>query len=218
MVFAGPSVAWARYRLGRIFIVVAVMWLVCANLWIHPHYLAYFNEFIGGPSRGHLYLTDSNIDWGQDLKRLAKYAKEHPTENIKLAYFGSADPTKYGFKCEVHKGTWGGTPVKLTGGTYVISVMYLFGFYDIMSTDLFWKVPSNQQTYRTICQVLAKPLPENASEKERQQRQANIQNMQEGQMALLIYRLHCLPPDERIGYSLFVYRLTQEQVNELISP
>ena len=33
-----------------------------------PHQLAYFNEIVGGPDRGYYYLSDSNLDWGQDLK------------------------------------------------------------------------------------------------------------------------------------------------------
>jgi hypothetical protein len=219
MVFAGPSVAWTSSRLGRSFIAVAVVWLICANLWIHPHYLAYFNELIGGPSRGHLYLTDSNIDWGQDLKRLAKYARNHPNETIKLAYFGIGDPTKYGFECEqLREGAWVGTPAKLTAGTYVISVMYMFGFYDPMAADMVWGNPYNQQTYQHIYETLTQPLPENASEKDRQQRQLYIQYMQLTQSARLVNRLSHRSPDERIGYSLFVYRLTQEQVNELVSP
>jgi len=33
--------------------------------------LSYFNEIGGGPSRGWLYLADSNVDWGQDFDALA---------------------------------------------------------------------------------------------------------------------------------------------------
>ncbi|MDD4897654.1 MAG: glycosyltransferase family 39 protein, partial [Candidatus Pacebacteria bacterium] len=36
---------------------------------IYPHFLAYFNETVT-PQKGHLYVVDSNLDWGQDLKRL----------------------------------------------------------------------------------------------------------------------------------------------------
>ena len=37
--------------------------------------LSYFNEVGGGPSKGWLYLADSNIDWGQDLDRLIETAE-----------------------------------------------------------------------------------------------------------------------------------------------
>ena len=56
---------------------------------IHPDQLSYFNELVGGPTRGIEYLDDSNIDWGQDLKRLAEYVKAHDIRGLKLYYFGS---------------------------------------------------------------------------------------------------------------------------------
>ena len=42
---------------------------------IHPDYLAFFNQIKGGPDKGSLYLADSNLDWGQDIARLAQYLK-----------------------------------------------------------------------------------------------------------------------------------------------
>ena len=50
---------------------------------------------MGGPSEGWRYLVDSNVDWGQDLKRLKTYAGER---EICLSYFGNADPAYYGIK------------------------------------------------------------------------------------------------------------------------
>ena len=49
------------------------LWMVGSIVWILPHYLSYFNEFVGGPAKGYYYLIDSNIDWGQDLIRLHEY-------------------------------------------------------------------------------------------------------------------------------------------------
>lgn len=85
--FAG-SVRWIRALA-----VVALAWnAICVGR-IHPHYLAYFNELAGGPARGHQYLIDSNIDWGQDLYELAEWLEEHyPNRKIGLAYFGNVDP------------------------------------------------------------------------------------------------------------------------------
>jgi len=42
---------------------------------IHPDYLAFFNAASGGPSRGEKYLIDSNLDWGQDIGRLASWLR-----------------------------------------------------------------------------------------------------------------------------------------------
>jgi len=71
------------------------VWLFIESLVIFPNYLAYFNEFIGGPAKGHHYLVNSNLDWGQDLKHLKKYLDENHISEINLSYFGSADPDYY---------------------------------------------------------------------------------------------------------------------------
>ncbi len=72
------------------------IWYLASSLCIHPHYLAYFNELIGGPKNGYRYLVDSNLDWGQDLKGLKAYMDEEGVDRIKLGFFGSADADYYG--------------------------------------------------------------------------------------------------------------------------
>jgi len=44
---------------------------------MHPDYLAFFNVVSGGPRRGERLLLDSNLDWGQDMGRLAKWLKSN---------------------------------------------------------------------------------------------------------------------------------------------
>jgi 4-amino-4-deoxy-L-arabinose transferase-like glycosyltransferase len=74
---------------------VLLLWLLIGTLIAHPFYLAYFNELIGGAKNGHKYAVDSNLDWGQDLKRLAKYVEENNIDKIKIDYFGSGSPAYY---------------------------------------------------------------------------------------------------------------------------
>jgi hypothetical protein len=57
---------------------------------IHPYYLAFFNSLAGGPEKGPSYVLDSNIDWGQDAKRLGKYVRELGIPHVCIAYFGMA--------------------------------------------------------------------------------------------------------------------------------
>ena len=64
-----------------------------------PHYLAFFNQFAGGPRNGHKYLVDSNLDWGQDLKGLKSWMVQHEVQHINLSYFGTADPAYYKIDC-----------------------------------------------------------------------------------------------------------------------
>jgi tetratricopeptide (TPR) repeat protein len=73
------------------------LWYVFSTVSIFPSYLAYFNEIVG-PERGYHYLADSNLDWGQDLKRLKVFMDQRDIKKLYLSYFGTADPCFYGIK------------------------------------------------------------------------------------------------------------------------
>src|SRR4029079_14018657 len=64
---------------------------------IHPYELSYFNVLAGGPVGGRHILSDSNLDWGQGLKPLARLQREHEEfRDLTLYYFGDTDPRHYG--------------------------------------------------------------------------------------------------------------------------
>jgi hypothetical protein len=84
-----------RRGLGWALVAVLVAWTIVGSLSVYPHYLTYFNELIGGPDQGYRYLVDSNLDWGQDLPGLKRYIDQHGIHEVKLAWFGSADPAYY---------------------------------------------------------------------------------------------------------------------------
>ena len=69
--------------------------LMGVAIWIHPHYLGYFNVAAGGPANGYRILTDSNVDWGQDLVRLRAWMETNDVDRVKLGWFGTADPAYY---------------------------------------------------------------------------------------------------------------------------
>jgi 4-amino-4-deoxy-L-arabinose transferase-like glycosyltransferase len=58
---------------------------------IHPHELSYFNAFAGGPEHGRKILSDSNVDWGLDLKRLASELARRRVARPTIVYFGGDD-------------------------------------------------------------------------------------------------------------------------------
>lgn len=221
-ILAGAAAGWLVTRAGespgvygRWLVGMAMIWVLGASLWIHPHYLSYFNELIGGPKNGHHYLADSNIDWGQDLKRLANYAARHPTERIKLAYFGTADPGMYGIDCdELPSSMPSGPPAELTGGTYVISVTQLLGVNLPEARDAFWDQPVNRRAYAELTSRVSRaPLSTLSAE---DQQAEDVHRYLSA--CLLLNRLQRRIPDERIGYSLFVFRLTDIDLRELIVP
>ncbi len=82
-------------RLHRLTIMLVVL-LAIESFAIHPHYLAYFNFLSGGPGNGPRYLVDSNIDWGQDIKKLRNWMRDQNVPRIGICYFGRADLTTYG--------------------------------------------------------------------------------------------------------------------------
>lgn len=92
--FAAQATNWlafAKWR-WRQWLVLASLVSLPASLRYHPHHLAYFNEWAGGPVHGKRLLIDSNLDWGQDLHGLAAYLREAKIEKLGLAYFGTVHP------------------------------------------------------------------------------------------------------------------------------
>jgi Dolichyl-phosphate-mannose-protein mannosyltransferase len=133
-----------------------------------PHQIAYFNEIVGGPDRGHYYLSDSNIDWGQDLKGLKAYIEKEKLPIIYLSYFGTAPPSYYGIRYQdvASKGILGPPPPE--------------------------KVPADAP--RKILAISA----------------YNLQDVSNADDPLFRW-LWTRRPIAKIGYSIFVYDLTNDQ-------
>jgi tetratricopeptide (TPR) repeat protein len=79
-----------------------VLWHAVSSLRAFPTYLAYSNELWGGPSQTYRYLTDSNADWGQQLKATKRYLDQHRINDCWFAYFVETvvDPSYYGIPCK----------------------------------------------------------------------------------------------------------------------
>jgi len=74
---------------------ILIFWQLFSVVKIYPHFLAYFNELIEGPDKGYIYAVDSNLDWGQDLKRLKTWVDENNIDKIYVEYFGGGDAKYY---------------------------------------------------------------------------------------------------------------------------
>jgi len=68
----------------------------------YPNYMAYANELWGGPSQTYKYLTDSNVDWAQQLKSTKQYLDGRAIKECWFAYFGQGvlEPHYYGIPCK----------------------------------------------------------------------------------------------------------------------
>jgi hypothetical protein len=108
-------------------------WYLSATLRLFPHYLAYFNELAGGPDGGWRYLADSNTDWGQAHKHLARFQEERGLESVHLSAFIFYDPAIYGVEYQPLTPMGGDTPAIFPSrfdppaGDYVISATTLDG-------------------------------------------------------------------------------------------
>ncbi|MFG2417675.1 glycosyltransferase family 39 protein [Streptomyces sp. NPDC048448] len=96
---AAAGVLALRPRRTPLAAAALVLFVAVSSLRAFPYYLPYSNEAFGGPSKTRLRLHDSNVDWGQDLGRLAdRLAERYPRERVWLVYKGSGVPSAYGIE------------------------------------------------------------------------------------------------------------------------
>jgi hypothetical protein len=98
---AAAGVTVVRWRWTKAAAAALLLFVAVSSLRTYPCYLPYSNEAFGGPSKTHLRLHDSNVDWGQDLGRLAdRLRTRYPGERVWLAYKGSGVPSYYGIRAD----------------------------------------------------------------------------------------------------------------------
>jgi 4-amino-4-deoxy-L-arabinose transferase-like glycosyltransferase len=116
------STKWKLALLGALSI-----WQLASIAFAYPSYIAYFNEFAGGIDNGYKIAADSNLDWGQDLKRLRTWMDKNGIQQIYVDYFGGADPKYY--LGDKYQGWWSSrSQNELPKGSYLaISATFLQG-------------------------------------------------------------------------------------------
>lgn len=115
---------WALYAM---LVLTALQIGECAS--IAPDYLAFFNFPSGGPGNGPHYLVDSNIDWGQDLKKLKNWLAAHGTDTARIWYFGNAQMDYYGIRADPFPDPLDESGWNAIDGYGVSSVTVLEGVY-----------------------------------------------------------------------------------------
>lgn len=82
-------------RFGRFFVGCICVSQIVIALMTWPDNLSYFNLIAGKAPEA--VRVDSDLDWGQDIARFAKWTAEHDiTSPVGFAYFGSTNPTNHG--------------------------------------------------------------------------------------------------------------------------
>ena len=131
--FAKKTHHMARYVIFTILIIILGI-LTSGTFSNYPYYTSYFNSLAGGSKNGYKFATDSNADWGQDLKRLKIFLETHPEiSKIKIDYFGMADLDYY-IPGRYEK--WWASKRPIEPGWYAISALFLQeGIYDKRKSD-----------------------------------------------------------------------------------
>ncbi|MFJ2923860.1 ArnT family glycosyltransferase [Streptomyces massasporeus] len=115
---AAGCVLLVRRRWVSVGVAVLVALAAVSSARAYPYYLPYSNEAFGGPGRTRQWLHDSNVDWGQDLGRLADRLRDrYPGERVWLVYKGSGVPSFYGIEASDPRRV----PVRAVRGLLVVS-------------------------------------------------------------------------------------------------
>lgn len=106
------TVEWIEKKsLKKVFITCLFGWMTLEIAFVFPYFLSYYNEFVGGWKNGYKIATDSNYDWGQDLKRLKKWQEINKIDKIYIDYFGGGSIKYYfGDKAELWRYEKGPSP------------------------------------------------------------------------------------------------------------
>lgn len=114
----------ARYAIAAL-----LLFQVFSSLNAYPDYLPYANEMFGGPNGTYRVLSDSNVDWGQQLKEESAYLQKAHITECWVAYSQPTQvPLGYGIPCKLLPsgiGMWAGQPQAILPPT--LSGTFLLG-------------------------------------------------------------------------------------------
>jgi hypothetical protein len=191
----------------------ALLWLALGTWRASPHLLGFFNEAAGGWRKGHLLLADSNLDWGQDLLRLeARLRAEPPGGTVWLSQAGDPPlPRGLAVRWFLGEGRHAPSPEPISGGLYVISATDLLGVYRPLARISSWRDHRLTTRYEAMAEERASRRPAHESP-------AAMEPYEALRRLKLLSRLALRVPDERVGASLFLFRLSDAQVAEATQP
>jgi hypothetical protein len=216
-----------------------IAWYALESYKIWPDYLAYFNQLAGGPENGYKHLSDSSLDWGQDLKELRKWVDENnqKNENVYLSYFGTADISYYlrnyrQLPCIFEQGRKANDFFELKGGIYCISAtMYQLTYFSpgfkaatgLNTSDI------NENLFTRIASEMKKLIqdkpdfsnngnyPEKPAKLLSLRKKYEIYDYLRFAKLCLYLRLHREKPDAYAGFSILIFKLTDKEIEEALS-
>jgi hypothetical protein len=215
---------WSR-RAAQAVIAALLGWHAVVSAQLYPHFLAYFSPLVGGPREGYRRLVDSSLDWGMDLPGLKQWLAVHNPDGrdpLFLAYFGVGNPDYWGIRSLRLPGRpdWRrGPSYPLAPGIYAISATLLQGIgtptvgrWNKVYEKAYWKSLATIDTYdRSLSNPgeharLLAAYPANYWT----EAYARFEWLRFGR--LCAWLRHHRPPDDEIGYSILIWRLSKAEI------
>lgn len=168
-------------RFWKWFSYACMTWQAASVLWFAPHWMSYFNEAAGGPLNGHKWLVDSNIDWGQDILGLKKWQDQHPEA------------------ADLQAALFTGFDPKDIGLRFRLPTPYIAGEPQTLSKDK-QRGPQPGWCAISVCQLKGHSFSVPAGD--------GTWEWSEGHFT---YFLDNFEPVDRIGYSIYIYHITEAQ-------
>ena len=147
--------------------------------------MSYFNEFAGGPKNGHKWLVNSNIDWGQDILMLKWWQDKHPEATL----LNAAMFTMF-------------DPADI-GLKYQSPAPFLKGHPEVISKDGF---RGPQQGWYAVSVCMLKGLHFDVPDGDGTWT-SSTENF--------TYFLDNFEPVDMIGYSIYIYHITEEDATRV---
>ena len=201
-----------------LFILALLGFHVVESLRMHPNYLPYFNQLIGGPKNGHRHLVDHNLDWGQDLPGLARWLKErgYDKPDGPAVYFhnsGTGSPEYYGMRrfalrAFLINSVSPMNPLPLSAGIYCVGATTEAG----PNEDITRWTPRIEAGYRralVYLRALAERYPNGAVPDDARIMCQKIGYMQ---FARLLAYFRQIDSDDHINYSIHIYYLDDRDI------
>jgi 4-amino-4-deoxy-L-arabinose transferase-like glycosyltransferase len=229
-VLTGAAAVWLRQpaRVPRLLVAGLLAAFVGESLLTWPNYLSYFNVLAGGSRNGYRHLVDSSLDWGQDLPGLNKWLQQkglggRTRTPVYLSYFGTALPQYYGVQAIPLPSFLEFSPHAIAplrgGGVYCVSATMLHGVVGGFRCPGPWT-----DEYESRYRFLARVLDPAATRDEliRWTKEVGPGNFigeyEQLRFGRLCAFLRQREPDDEVGYSILIYRLTDEEVRRAESP
>ena len=224
---AGWLGRWIDFRrpLAALLITGLALWHVGVSWAARPHYLAYFNELVGGSKNGSRHLVDSSLDWGQDLSGVKTWldVNAQPAEPVFMSYFGTGEPTYEGMP-HVRRLPFINVfrilqpLVRLEPGLYCIGATMLSHVYSDVRGPWTIALENEYQAARAAENDLIDYTTNPARRAELEQVvpaarwAAIIKRYEILRFARLCYYLRIRAPEAQIGFSIYIYRLSPAEI------